>query len=685
MAMTTAASSFSSRRRHQCCCPSPDWEDEDVGGRLECVSLSQRINDEQSQHVIVMTNTTSDINATSSLHSHDHRSSKTVIDLHRKKRDNNRFQTLLALRLSTCSLVMLLFLAACFSDWSVQDYHSYSASPANNMEVDRSYSHHQNYHKSSHNYYLDRGDEFVELLSDRRSGVKSRFLDNINYNNYVYDNNQEAAAAVNNNDNTSSNENGGDYSSDRCDEIFTKTTSAKSNNAEPSQRCLYARTCDNGDGLLLPFVFCHTSIFSTTAWLVLLSPILLLGLAVLFRLLGSTAEEYFSPSLEMFSVKLGLPPRFAGVTLLALGNGAADVSATINAIASDPENGYKMSLGALTGAAMFITTVVAGAVIMTNDGLTCRGALVRDVMALGTTTLVVSLSLRKGEVGKSTESTFVGIYLLFVLIVLVADVYHRAVMLPRLSKQAEMVEQQRQVDAERVASIRAGDVLNVSASSETMDASGGRRDRSHDPSEFEDLGDCRGSSGSALTAVLTALSNYSKDEHAIEGFDIDPQRSDGWGVESSVEGTRSWDRPIVLRGANGILTRQPHHNTAEDGTSNEGNFDSPYRIMEDLDIVENVCISKGSTGFAAHNWSGALHDVKQELFVHFRDCWMDILNDDDISRLEKLLLICEFPMTVCRKVSLCHICYQTVLVLTALCLAMPLICTRFQYLCIKSS
>jgi Ca2+/Na+ antiporter len=102
----------------------------------------------------------------------------------------------------------------------------------------------------------------------------------------------------------------------------------------------------------------------------------------------------------MFSTQMGLPPRFAGVALLALGNGAADVSATINAIVSDPENGYKMSLGALTGAAMFITTCIVGAVVVVNDGVKCRGAAVRDVMALAITLLVVGVNLGSGEVDK---------------------------------------------------------------------------------------------------------------------------------------------------------------------------------------------------------------------------------------------------------------------------------------------
>ena len=107
-------------------------------------------------------------------------------------------------------------------------------------------------------------------------------------------------------------------------------------------------------------------------------------------------------------MKLDFPLCFAGVTLLALGNGASDVSATMNAVWSDPTAGYKMSLGALTGASMFVTTIVAGMVILANGGAVCRGALLRDVAALGVTVVVVALALMDGEVGPGVSYYYTG-------------------------------------------------------------------------------------------------------------------------------------------------------------------------------------------------------------------------------------------------------------------------------------
>ena len=290
----------------------------------------------------------------------------------------NRFITNMSLICTICTIILFSILALFYSEWG--------STTTTNLNSDTSIK--RSFSSGKQQYSNEWNNEF----NQQHNNIMHRHLEEDNNNNN--NQNQDANTVAD-----------GDYSSYRCDDIFTNTQStsysSNSNNYSSSsttKRCQYASTCDNGDGVLIPFVFCHTNVLSTFTWLILMSPILLLALTLLFRLLGSTAEEYFSPSLEMFSIKLGLPPRFAGVTLLALGNGAADVSATMNAIANDPENGYKMSLGALTGAAMFITTVVAGSVILANDGVACRGALVRDVTALGVSVVVVALNLEKGEI-----------------------------------------------------------------------------------------------------------------------------------------------------------------------------------------------------------------------------------------------------------------------------------------------
>eukprot|EP00804_Cyclotella_cryptica_P003030 CCRYP_006035-RA/>CCRYP_006035-RA protein AED:0.08 eAED:0.10 QI:0/0.8/0.66/1/0.8/0.66/6/287/819 len=548
------------------------------------------------------------------LHHHDH----TQPHPHRRRLADKQFQTNFALLCTSCALLLLLVLTICFSEWRTM-------TP-------------------------------MTALDDSQPSAFHRRLEQEQ---------QQQQEEIT------------DYSSYRCDQIFTTTTTRQ-------QQCAYATTCES-TGLLLPLVFCS---LSPPLWILLLFLPLLLVLTLLFRLLGSTADEYFSPSLEMFSTQMGLPPRFAGVTLLALGNGAADVSATINAIASDPENGYRMSLGALTGAAMFITTCIVGAVVVVNGGVRCRGAAVRDVLALGITLCVVGGSLAGGQVDRRTEKTFVSIYILFVLIVLIADIYHRAIMLPRLKHQIEMRERERQLEAERIAAARAAEALNAFATGSTTNdesntiraADGGsdtlrpsvmesslswaeqptplitsddERTHASAPHRLEDPSHSSTSpiGNRALNAVLTALSNYN-DEDNENGPEEDSHRPDGWGIESIVEGTKSWDRPIVLHGVDGILTRQHHHQPnphADADVEGMDRYHSPYRVMEDLDAMDRVCIQQGSTGLPAYNWRGAWYDSRQELMAHLKECWRDIVEDEESGLGEKFLLICEFPMTLCRK------------------------------------
>ncbi|GMI36126.1 hypothetical protein TeGR_g5283 [Tetraparma gracilis] len=212
-------------------------------------------------------------------------------------------------------------------------------------------------------------------------------------------------------------------------------------NLTSSCRCPFSSSCDAGDGIFPPAAYLTYCAFNPNgggSWLglLLLLPPLLAFLLLQFAVLGSTAEDYFSPSLELFSTVLSLPPRFAGVTLLALGNGAPDVSSTVSAITGTAD-GYKLSFGALTGAGMFVSCAVSSVVIITADGVKCRGALVRDIASLLASLLLVCAGVGlRGRVDTGIVALFIGFYFLFILTVLAADVYHRQVTLPRLRSRA---------------------------------------------------------------------------------------------------------------------------------------------------------------------------------------------------------------------------------------------------------
>jgi hypothetical protein len=120
-------------------------------------------------------------------------------------------------------------------------------------------------------------------------------------------------------------------------------------------RCRFAKTCNGGDGILFPTLFCSSEEDTTSKlsfdassntkktddyWLFIhklyhsISRILLiiglsLVLLLLFRLLNSTTDEFFSPGLEMFSLHLGLPPRFAGVVSVFISQCIAFVASIV--------------------------------------------------------------------------------------------------------------------------------------------------------------------------------------------------------------------------------------------------------------------------------------------------------------------------------------------------------------------
>ena len=111
--------------------------------------------------------------------------------------------------------------------------------------------------------------------------------------------------------------------------------------------CAFVRSqCANAsDSRYTTFVFCAMSGSEPVACVLLLAWLLLL-----LSVLATTADFFFVPPLTMLSDRLGLSPAVAGITLLALGNGAPDVFTVYASIVKAGD--FSLGLGSLLGSSI---------------------------------------------------------------------------------------------------------------------------------------------------------------------------------------------------------------------------------------------------------------------------------------------------------------------------------------------
>ncbi|KAL6114268.1 slc8b1 [Pungitius sinensis] len=205
-------------------------------------------------------------------------------------------------------------------------------------------------------------------------------------------------------------------SNDKCDLVM---------NLSAADRCAFVRNtpdCNMEDGFInyLHVAFCLLPPNLTPLTITLC----MIWLLFLFVILGLAASKFFCPNLSAISTSLHLTHNVAGVTFLALGNGAPDVFSAIAAFSHPHTAG--LAVGALFGAGIFVTTVVAGSVALVKPFAVASRPFLRDVIFYMVAVFWTFLMLFRGTTALGETLGYLGLYVAYVLTVIIsAYIYNR--------------------------------------------------------------------------------------------------------------------------------------------------------------------------------------------------------------------------------------------------------------------
>ena len=145
----------------------------------------------------------------------------------------------------------------------------------------------------------------------------------------------------------------------------------------------------------------------------------ILIITILFKFICSTVDEYIAPGIVFLSKKFKFSEALAGVTLLAFANGAGDVITAI--VASGSPEGVSYNVGALYGAGFFVLTLVIALTILSSPKkiVVDKSVIFRDIGFYILATAFTLYAAYTGEITTLIAAGFLGIYILYVIVVLI--------------------------------------------------------------------------------------------------------------------------------------------------------------------------------------------------------------------------------------------------------------------------
>ncbi|UMM34289.1 hypothetical protein L5515_007434 [Caenorhabditis briggsae] len=147
-------------------------------------------------------------------------------------------------------------------------------------------------------------------------------------------------------------------------------------------------------------------------------------LAFCFIVVSTIADDFFCPSISGIVTHLRMSESVAGVTFLAFGNGAPDVLGSFTSVLTTAKPKADLALGDLFGTSIFVTTVVLAIVILTKSFRVAIIPTLRDlIFYLITLAFIVFCFLKFDRVEVWMSATFIGIYVVYVVTVIIFGCY----------------------------------------------------------------------------------------------------------------------------------------------------------------------------------------------------------------------------------------------------------------------
>lgn len=143
-----------------------------------------------------------------------------------------------------------------------------------------------------------------------------------------------------------------------------------------------------------------------------------LALLVSFYILGRVVDEYFIGSLDKLSKKLKMSSDAAGATLMAMGSSAPELFVAVFAVFYPGDSDHSaIGVGNIVGSALFNLLAITGAAAVVRTAVLAWQSIIRDIFFYGISVVLLIYMFHDGVVDITDTLLFVGVYLVYVLVV----------------------------------------------------------------------------------------------------------------------------------------------------------------------------------------------------------------------------------------------------------------------------